>query len=284
MHPYYVIFASCKKLMMIGTNARGIWLLIPIMLCSLLGFSQQPNLTRTILQQDSLLFDAGFNRCDTAQIKGLLSPDFEFYHDRGGEAGRHKFMTDFTNAICHDTQAFRSQRILLPQYSEVFPLYQADTLYAALQYGVHRFAEQAGVVQREGSTARFSHLWIRHQGDWKLHRVYSFDHSTRAVKSTALSYPGSDAALKQIMDSFEIKGLAIGIIDEGVLQQLRVWGRVGDGKPAAWNSIFNVASLAKPVTAMVALRLASLGLWDIQEPLAKYWWIPILQPISGVMY
>src|SRR5690606_6591168 len=33
----------------------------------------------------------------------------------------------------------------------------------------------------------------------------------------------------------------------------------------------NVASLAKPVTAMVALRLASMRKWDLDEPLFHYW-------------
>lgn len=41
--------------------------------------------------------------------------------------------------------------------------------------------------------------------------------------------------------------------------------------PASYHTIFNVASLTKPVTAFVALRLVSAGKWRLDEPLHKYW-------------
>jgi CubicO group peptidase (beta-lactamase class C family) len=43
------------------------------------------------------------------------------------------------------------------------------------------------------------------------------------------------------------------------------------GIKAPYNTIFNVASLTKPITAIVALKLVSDGKWDLDEPLFKYW-------------
>ncbi len=62
---------------------------------------------------------------------------------------------------------------------EVFPLYKdnSQVLYGAIQNGVHDFDQQyEGEVARKTNTARFTHLWIIENGDWKLKRVLSYDH------------------------------------------------------------------------------------------------------------
>jgi len=68
--------------------------------------------------------------------------------------------------------------------------------------------------------------------------------------------------------------LGLGIIENGKLKQVKVFGEVKKGVSAPYNTIFNVASLTKPVTAMVALRLSSLGKWNLNEPIYKYWTDP----------
>lgn len=35
-------------------------------------------------QKDSLVFNLGFNHCDSTQLRMLLSDDLEFYHDQNG--------------------------------------------------------------------------------------------------------------------------------------------------------------------------------------------------------
>lgn len=65
--------------------------------------------------------------------------------------------------------------------------------------------------------------------------------------------------------------LGLGVINEGKLQQIKVYGDLIDEETAPYNTIFNVASLTKPVTAIVALKLVSLGKWDLDEPIYKYW-------------
>src|SRR5687768_409468 len=55
---------------------------------------------------------------------------------------------------------------------------------------------------------------------------------------------------------------------------LNYQAQISKGNPAPFNTIFNVASLTKPVTAMLTLKLVSMGNWHLDEPLAKYWTDP----------
>jgi CubicO group peptidase (beta-lactamase class C family) len=54
-----------------------------------------------------------------------------------------------------------------------------------------------------------------------------------------------------------------------VLKQVKVFGEISKGVIAPY-TIFNVASLTKPVTAIVALKLVSLGKWNLDEPIFKF--------------
>lgn len=76
------------------------------------------------------------------------------------------------------------------------------------------------------------------------------------------------------LEENRIPALGLGIIEEGKLKQIKVFGEIRKGHPAPYNAIFNVASLTKPVTAMVALHLVSQGKWELDEPLYKYWTDP----------
>jgi CubicO group peptidase (beta-lactamase class C family) len=68
-----------------------------------------------------------------------------------------------------------------------------------------------------------------------------------------------------------VPAVGIGIIEQGELKHARVFGMLKADIPAPANTVFNVASLTKPVTAMLTLKLVSAGKWDIDEPLSNYW-------------
>ena len=71
-----------------------------------------------------------------------------------------------------------------------------------------------------------------------------------------------------------IPALGIGYIRDGKIEDINVFGELEKGKPAPKNAIFNVASLTKPVTAMVTLKLVSEGKWDLDAPIFNYWTDP----------
>jgi CubicO group peptidase (beta-lactamase class C family) len=80
-----------------------------------------------------------------------------------------------------------------------------------------------------------------------------------------------DDAIQQLLKENKIPVLGIGIIKDGMLRQIRVYGELRRGEPAPYNTIFNVASLTKPVVALLTLRLVSSGKWNLDEPLDRYW-------------
>jgi CubicO group peptidase (beta-lactamase class C family) len=77
--------------------------------------------------------------------------------------------------------------------------------------------------------------------------------------------------IQKLLAENKIPALGLGVIRDGKIAEAKVFGEIRPGEAAPVNAIFNVASLTKPVTAFVALRLASAGKLDLDEPLDKYW-------------
>jgi CubicO group peptidase (beta-lactamase class C family) len=91
------------------------------------------------------------------------------------------------------------------------------------------------------------------------------------VKDNEPSIFDNDIAIEKWLTENKVPTLGLGIIENGKLKQVKVFGELTKSVSAPYNTIFNVASLTKPVTAMVALKLASLGKWNIDEPVYTYW-------------
>lgn len=93
-------------------------------------------------------------------------------------------------------------------------------------------------------------------------------------EKTEKSIFDNEIEIEQWLKDNKVPTLGIGVIGNGKLQQVKVFGEISKGISAPYNTIFNVASLTKPVTALVALKLVSLGRWNIDEPIYKYWTDP----------
>jgi len=135
-------------------------------------------LYKTLKQNDSLLFNEGFNKCDIKQFEKLIAEDFEFYHDKAGiMESKEVFMKATKNGLCNVLNTTKSRRELINGSLEVFPLYNQGALYGAIQKGEHKFFEkQVGEKEQEGSIAKFTHLWIKTDNKWQIKRVLSYDH------------------------------------------------------------------------------------------------------------
>lgn len=83
--------------------------------------------------------------------------------------------------------------------------------------------------------------------------------------------------IRRLLAEHNIPLLGIGIVRGGKLEEVKVFGSLGKDAPAPADTIFNVASLTKPVVAMLTLRLVSAGKWSLDEPLDKYWVDPDLK-------
>lgn len=80
-----------------------------------------------------------------------------------------------------------------------------------------------------------------------------------------------EPGLEEELRIWNVPALGIGRIEKGKLQEIKVLGALSEGVPAPYNTRFNVASLTKPIVAMLTLTLVSRGNWDLDEPLATYW-------------
>jgi hypothetical protein len=153
------------------------------------GFSQEEKnseLYKTIMSKDSLLFNLGFNKCDISQFENLFSDDLEFYHDKSGISDKVLFVINMKKGLCGSIGTRQYRRYLVPNTTEVYPLYNKGVLYGAMQMGIHQFYEKsvekneslANAKEHFGSTARFTHVWLLKDGVWKLARCFSYDHQT----------------------------------------------------------------------------------------------------------
>ncbi|MBP9194184.1 MAG: nuclear transport factor 2 family protein [Saprospiraceae bacterium] len=131
-----------------------------------------------IMQHDSLLFKLGYNQCDTATVRKLMAESFEFYHDQAGAIYSKDDFLKSLAALC--TMDYKATRELDEKKSEVHLLRKNGDVYGALQSGYHSFyGEKQGVEKYITSRARFQHLWIKCEGEWRLKRVISYDHRAK---------------------------------------------------------------------------------------------------------
>ncbi|MET0945227.1 MAG: serine hydrolase, partial [Flavobacterium sp.] len=247
-----------------------------------LGFSQEEKnseLYKTIMSKDSLLFNVGFNTCDSSQFENLFTADFEFYHDKDSISDKTEFLRNFKKGLCGSPTTYKARRSLVPNSTEVYPLYKKGVLYGAMQMGIHQFYEKSvgkneslvDAKEHFGSTAKFTHVWLLQNGVWKLRRSFSYDHQLTSTAGTNSSIFDNDEEIKKWLVQNNIPTLGIGIINNGKLQEIKIFGELKKGIAAPYNTIWNVASLTKPVTAIVALKLVSQGKWNLDEPLDTYW-------------
>lgn len=86
--------------------------------------------------------------------------------------------------------------------------------------------------------------------------------------SDTLSLP----QIQAMLDSAAIPGLSLVVIREGRVVLERGFGvrRDGADEPVDENTVYEAASLSKPVFALAALRLAQRGVIDLDRPLSTY--------------
>lgn len=132
-------------------------------------------LYQTAKKLDSLVFEEGFNRCNPSHYDSIISNDLEFYHDVGGVTkGKEAFVTSVKNNIC--STPGKVKRELISGSMKVYPLYSNKKLYGFIQEGDHEFFENHKGQWNKTGRAKFTHLWILEDDQWKLKRVLSYDH------------------------------------------------------------------------------------------------------------
>lgn len=85
-----------------------------------------------------------------------------------------------------------------------------------------------------------------------------------------------DAQAPQWLAQHNVPSLAVAYVRDGRVAWTRVYGQQADGVPATDSTLYNVASLTKPLFAELVLRLAADGRLSLDEPMSPYWTDPDL--------
>lgn len=145
--------------------------------------SKDSELYETLKQKDSLLFDAAFNTCEMPVLQSLFTEDFEFYHDKAGVTeGKAAFLGGISESCARwiGQGPQPAKRNLVNSSLEVYPLRKNGELYGAVQHGVHHFEFlDENQEYQKGDIAKFTHVWLLDDGNWKLKRELSYDHQSQ---------------------------------------------------------------------------------------------------------
>lgn len=79
------------------------------------------------------------------------------------------------------------------------------------------------------------------------------------------------------LDEYCVPAVGIGIIKNGKLSECKVYGKQRKNILVSDSTIFTIASLTKPIVAMVTLKLVENEQWNLDEPLANYWIDPDIE-------
>ena len=92
---------------------------------------------------------------------------------------------------------------------------------------------------------------------------------------------GFEQKIPQWLKETNVPAVGVGVIENGKLKYAKVFGELRKGiRPTTLSpsdTIFQVASLTKPVVEVLTLILVSRSEWNLDEPLANYWVDPDVQ-------
>lgn len=127
--------------------------------------------------RDTELFDVYFNKCQPDQLRKMVTPDVEFYHDKGGVVAHdaNALVADYEKS-CREKlspDAWRSRRELVSPSLRVYPI----PGFGAIEEGDHRFYERKGDgPEKLVGAAHFVIVWSMQTDGWRMSRVLSYGH------------------------------------------------------------------------------------------------------------
>jgi CubicO group peptidase (beta-lactamase class C family) len=94
-------------------------------------------------------------------------------------------------------------------------------------------------------------------------------HSSRVAASSVQT--ALDAQVPTLLGKYRIASVGVALIAQGRVVLERGYGEQSAGVSATPATVFNLASLTKPVTAEVLLRLVAAGQLSLDEPMSSHW-------------
>jgi ketosteroid isomerase-like protein len=133
------------------------------------GLMPHSQLMAEITAADARSF-AAFENCDADQYRATLDPDLEFYQDNQPFKNQQQIIDSLNNRCAEGIKLRRE----LDQSSRIINATPPDY---AIESGLHRFySKQADGSEHLDATARFTLVWSKKSGTWRIIRAISYDH------------------------------------------------------------------------------------------------------------
>ena len=159
-----------------------IFLLFRICVNAQLSRATDGKLYSELATLDSVVF-ANVYTCNSAKNQTFFTDDIEFYHDKGGLTKSKKTLVDeLRNNFCGEGKT-KLRRELVKGSMQVYPI----SNYGAVQLGDHRFYVTQNGKEVLSGVAKFIHIWKYENGEWRISRVFSYDHNAPDAKSASTS-------------------------------------------------------------------------------------------------
>ncbi|MEM9930956.1 MAG: DUF4440 domain-containing protein, partial [Bacteroidota bacterium] len=153
-------------------------------------------LERTVLSLDSTFWEA-YNNCEVDRMMSFVDDELEFYHDKGGQTNtRVKLANLMRSGLCKsgENEIFREA---VAGSVEVFPM----AGIGAILRGQHTFK---GIKHPgDNGIAYFFHLWKFTNGQWKMTRIFSYDHQPLPANADVPVMELSPAALRKFAGTYK---------------------------------------------------------------------------------
>jgi len=161
-----------------------------------------------LVYRDSVVF-ANVYTCNTAKNETFFTDDIEFYHDKGGVTKSRKTLVEqLRNNFCGEGKT-KLRRELVNGSMKVYPINK----YGAVQLGEHLFYITENGKEALSGVAKFIHVWKYERGEWRISRVFSYDHNAPGAESSATSgelyqtIASRDSGLFQAFNAHDIERL-----------------------------------------------------------------------------
>lgn len=89
-------------------------------------------------------------------------------------------------------------------------------------------------------------------------------------KASALRLTLDEKALEWL-ETYDVPSVAVAYVEDGQLAWTAVYGEQSAGVPATEETLYNIASMTKPITAETILRLVSDRKISLDEPMSAHW-------------
>lgn len=95
--------------------------------------------------------------------------------------------------------------------------------------------------------------------------------SSREVMRASAFRSELDRKAPQLLKQYDVPSVAVAYLEDGKVAWTAVYGEQSPGVSATGKTLYNVASLTKPISAEVILRLASAGKLSLDEQISSSW-------------